>query len=320
MKPILIGTRGSPLALWQAEYLRSALLAANPALKVELEIIRTAGDKILGEPQQAALSKGMFTKELETALLGGAIDLAVHSLKDLPTELPEGLDIAAITAREDPADALISRDGLTLDHLPRGAKVLAGSPRRRAQLLHYRGDLQVLPIRGNVGTRLRKFEESGADGIVFAMAGLKRLGLGDRVTQRLDPVEFPPGCGQGALAVEIRRGDRVTAGLVSIVDDPLTRIATTAERAFLAALGGGCLMPAGAYGRSEDGGATLTLTGMLASPDGSACFQDTVSAPCTGPQAAALGAALADKFRAAGAAAILEQLEQARTQAPEGQL
>jgi hydroxymethylbilane synthase len=311
MKRIVIGTRGSPLAMWQATCVRDALTAADPSLKVELEIIQTTGDRILGQPQQAAPEKGLFTKEIDYALLNGAINLAIHSLKDLPTEIPQGLSLAAVTRREDPADALISREGLTLDKLPQGAKVFAGSLRRKAQLLHYRGDLQVLPIRGNVGTRLRKFDESDAAGIVFALAGLKRLGLAHRVSQRLEPEEFPPGCGQGALAIETRSNDKDMAALVAGLDDAATRAATTAERALLAALGGGCMLPVGAYGRVGNG--TLTLTGMIASADGAAYFKDAVSCPLdSGESARALGKALADKLLAAGADIVLRQVRQAR--------
>lgn len=310
MKRIVIGTRGSPLAMWQAYFVRDALAAADPSLKVELEIIQTTGDKILGQPQQAALEKGLFTKEIDYALLNGAVNLAVHSLKDLPTEIPPGLSLAAVTRREDPADALISREGLTLDKLPQGAKVFAGSLRRKAQLLHYRGDLQVLPIHGNVGTRLRKFDDSDAAGIVFALAGLKRLGMAHRVSQRLEPEEFPPGCGQGSLAIEIRSNDKDMAAIVAGLDDAATRAATTAERAFLAALGGGCLLPVGAYGRLNN--MTLILTGMIASVDGAAYFKGAAACSLDDDESArTLGKALADQLLAGGADAVLRHVRQA---------
>ncbi|MCK4375072.1 MAG: hydroxymethylbilane synthase, partial [Candidatus Brocadiae bacterium] len=207
MRRLKIGTRGSELALWQAGYVRDALRRAHPGLEVALEVIRTRGDDVPDAGPAPTEGKGLFTGEIERALLTGGVDLAVHSLKDLPTQPVGGLALAAFPERADPADALVARDGLTLDSLPHGAQVLTGSPRRRAQLLRRRPDLKVSPVRGNVQTRLGKLDESDAHAIVLARAGLVRLGLADRVTERLDPADFVPACGQGALAVEIRGDD-----------------------------------------------------------------------------------------------------------------
>ena len=294
MTLLRIGTRGSMLARWQADYVRQALLEAHPGLSVELVVIRTSGDAVQDKPLTRIGGTGVFTKEIENALLDERVDVAVHSLKDLPcskaeggilqglpTESAKGLRLAAIPAREDPADALISRDGRGLAELPAGAMVLTGSPRRRAQLLHRRPDLKIGPGRGNVQTRLRKFEESEASGIMLAMAGLIRLELAGRVAERLDPTEFLPACGQGALAVETRAEDKRTAELCGALEDRATRLATTAERAFLSALGGGCLAPVGAYGRAAEKG-RLALTGMAASLNGARMIRRTVEGQADG--------------------------------------
>ena len=238
MTLIVIGTRGSELALWQANHIRDCLLAGHSDVEVELEIIRTKGDKVLETPLHAMLDKGLFTRQIEDALLAGKVDLAVHSLKDLPTESPERLALAAVPAREDPADALISKDGLALADLPAGSAVLTGSLRRGAQLLHLRPDLELRPLRGNVRTRLRKLTESDAAATVMARAGLVRLGLDGHITERLDPTEFLPACGQGALGLQIRQDDAVVHDRLAFLDDPDARYAVSAERSFLAALGG----------------------------------------------------------------------------------
>jgi hydroxymethylbilane synthase len=309
MEVSVIGTRGSPLAMWQADHVRRALLEAHPGLKVEIEIIRTTGDA-LPEPSLARIGgKGVFTKEIENALLKRDVDLAVHSLKDLPTQLADGLCLAALLEREDPADALVAREGRTLAQLPAGAKLLTGSFRRQAQLLHRRPDLKIAPMRGNVQTRLSKFDRSDASAMILACAGLARLNLADRITERLDPAAFLPACGQGALAVEVRAEDLRTADLCRPLDDRPTRLATTAERAFLAALGGGCLAPIGAYGRWPDGAEDLALTGMVASPDGSRLVRRTVAgAARESRDAAALGERLAERLRADGAEEILREI------------
>ena len=264
---VVIGTRGSELALWQARWVQSLLQEAYAEVDFELSIIQTTGDKVLDTALSKIGDKGLFTKEIEQQLLDGSIDLAVHSLKDLPTSLPAGLCIGAVTAREDPADVLVSKNNLGLRQLPQGAVVLTGSVRRRAQLLGLRGDLEIRDVRGNVPTRLRKLDNSDAEAIILAGAGLKRLGLGNRIAERLEPVDFLPACGQGALAVEIRSDDNKIAELVRRLDDPDSRMTTSAERTVLAELEGGCQVPIGAYAECRDG--DLFLKAMIADLSGS---------------------------------------------------
>jgi len=310
MASIVIGTRGSRLALWQAHYTRDALSAAHPGLTVELEIIRTSGDKNLTQPLHQMGGKGLFTKELEDALLDGRVDLAVHSLKDLPTELPPGLALGATPAREDPADALIAKDGLSLADLPAGATVLTGSLRREAQVRHARPDVEVGPVRGNVETRIRKLDESDAAAVVLARAGLVRLGLADRITQRLDPTEFLPACAQGALGIEIREGDQRTAGLLAAIDNPAAGLTARAERAMLAGLGGGCQTPVGAHGRAVDDEGTMELIGMVADLAGQRMIRRTVRGPVGGiEEAEKLGAVLANEILRGGGREILAEIE-----------
>ena len=314
MSHLVIGTRGSALALWQSEYVRAALLAEHPGLEISLQVIRTKGDKILDSALSKIGDKGLFTKEIEKALLEGTVDLAVHSLKDLPTELEHNLAVAAITTREDPADVMVSKNGQTLDKLAGGAKVLTGSLRRRAQLLYRRSDLVVRDIRGNVQTRLKKFDESDAQAIIFAKAGLVRLNLTDRISERLDPVEFLPACGQGALAIEIRKDDSRVADLVLPLDDLKSRAATAAERVFLGRLGGGCQVPVGAFARVSESDKTMSVNGMVANLDGSVLLHDTVSGPFASvDNAIALGTELAERLLAQGSEEILEQI---RSQSP----
>ena len=307
MTRLVIGTRGSELALWQANHIRDCLQAAHSDLQVELEIIQTKGDKVLDTPLHAMLDKGLFTRQIEEALLAGQVDLAVHSLKDLPTESPEGLALAAVPKREDPADALISKDGLALADLPDGAAVLTGSLRRGAQLLHHRPDLELEPLRGNVPTRLRKLDESDAAATVMARAGLVRLGLDGTITQRLDPADFLPACGQGALGLQIRQDDSAVRERLAVLDDPATRLAVLAERGFLAALGGGCQTPLGAYARMAE--AEMTLTAMVASLDGSRYLKQEVAGPVAdAAEADALAGQLAENFQAAGGQEILDEV------------
>ncbi len=429
MSPLVIGTRGSELALWQAGFVRDALQRAHPGLDVRLQIIATRGDIALEQPTHASLDKGLFTTEIQDALRGGEIDLAVHSHKDLPTRSPEGLVVAAIPQREDPSDALVLREGLAggdfgfgiwdfgsaevtdsnprassgpdgegtqqtpngkplqdreqgptracdlasvppnksnphraaepsegapvqirnpkseirdFPLVPEGAEILTGSLRRGAQLLHLRPDLKVLPVRGNVPTRLRKLDEGGACGIVLALAGLRRLGLEHRVSLRLDPGHFVPACGQGALAIEVRRDDARVRDLIEAIDDRSSHLAVLCERSFLALLHAGCRAPVGAYARFGNaspcaspkptdcvGGipstpvnppdtrnASLTVTGVIASPDGSRLFRDTLTAPVTGRDSAiALGESLAERLLSAGAGAVLDE---AGVRAPRG--
>jgi len=309
LRTFSIGSRGSALALWQAEHVREALQKRHTGLQVQIVTIRTRGDRVQGVPLSSMGDTGIFTKEIEKALLDGAIDAAVHSLKDLPTRAADGLSIAAIPEREDPADALVSNAAAALEDLPSGASVLTGSPRRRAMLLHERPDLVVGDIRGNVETRLRKFDEGAADAILLARAGLVRLGLGSRIAGRLDPELFVSACGQGALAVEIRAADDYAASLCRAIDHAPSRLATGAERAFLAVLEGGCRIPIGAYARFAGAEENLKITGVVASLDGRRLVRRAVSGPAgTEGQAADLGRRLAQTALEAGGQEILDEI------------
>ena len=268
-----IGTRGSPLALVQAREVKSRLAAAA-GLEVEviaIEIIRTTGDIVQHRPLADAGGKGLFAKEIEEALLAGKIDLAVHSAKDLPTELPAGLMLAGFLPREDPRDAFISRKAKTFSELSAGAVVGTASPRRQAIVRRLRPDVGIALLRGNVETRLRKLEAGEVDATLLAVAGLKRLGLLSAVTAILDPDEFLPAVGQGAIAIETRADDARTRGLVAMIDDAETATALAAERAFLAALDGSCRTPIGGHARLRGG--MLHFRGMIVKPDGSEAFE-----------------------------------------------
>jgi hydroxymethylbilane synthase len=271
MARLCIGSRGSQLALWQANHI-SALLRAR-GHGVEIEIIHTTGDKITDVALAKVGTKGMFTKEIEEALAAGRVDLAVHSLKDLPTELPEGFEIAAITEREDPRDAFCSCHYTTIEDLPQRARVGTSSLRRQAQLKAIRPDLDIYPLRGNVDTRLRKLEQGEYDAIILAAAGLKRLGKTELVRQIIPPERMCPAAGQGALAIEIRKDDSVMRQYLGFLDDPHTRVATTCERALLNCLGGGCQVPIGAF--AEVRGSKLHLDAIVADPDGSRLLRES---------------------------------------------
>jgi hydroxymethylbilane synthase len=264
---LTIGSRGSPLALWQAEWAREALTIAIPGLDADIEVIHTRGDRILDAPFSQLGGKGVFTKEIEEALLDGRIDLAVHSLKDLPTELPTGLEIGAISVREDVRDALVSRVGADLDSLREGARVGTSSLRRRAQLQYARPDLVLEDLRGNVQTRLSKMDSEAMDAVVLAAAGLIRLDMEDRITELLDPQQIIPAPGQGALAIEIRTGDDTVGAVVDHLDDSETRCCVQAERTVLEVLGGGCQVPIGVWARLEED--QMIMDGVVALPDGS---------------------------------------------------
>ncbi|MCI0372227.1 MAG: hydroxymethylbilane synthase [candidate division NC10 bacterium] len=299
-----LGTRGSPLALAQSREVAVALEAHHPGLRVHLAVIRTSGDRIQDVALAKVGGKGLFVKEIEEALLTRRIELAVHSMKDLPAHLPPGLTLGAITAREEGGDVLVTREALSLDELPPGARVGTSSLRRQSQLLHRRPDLHVVPLRGNVDTRLRKLAEGTLDAIVVAAAGLKRLGAKPAQAIPLPLDVSLPAPGQGALGVEIREDDRTTAALVAVLEDEASRIAVTAERAFLRRLWGSCQVPIAAYGAVR--GDLLTLTGLLASPDGKALVRDTLTGPAL--EAASLGTALAERLLAQGADRILREL------------
>lgn len=286
MSTLRLGTRGSRLARTQATMVAHRLAEAHPGLAVELVEIRTSGDRIQDVPLGPELGQAFFTKEIEDALLGGRVDLAVHSCKDLSTTLPEGLTLGAVPVREDPHDALVS-EGPTLSALPAGARVGTSSPRRKGFLAHARPDLVIQDQRGNVPTRLRAVDEGRADAVVLAVAGLRRLGLGDRITEILDPDVLLPAAAQGALAVQIRTDDAVTADAVAVLEDPRTRAEVTAERACLRTLQAGCQAPVGALARLD--GAELVLYAAVVGPGGIARARAAGSAQ----EAAALGASAA---------------------------
>lgn len=297
MSTLVIGSRGSALALWQAEWTRSRLERLGVSCRIE--IIKTTGDKISDVPLAKVGTKGLFTKEIEEALLEGRVDLAVHSLKDLPTALPAGLGLAAIPEREDARDALIGR---RLADLEPGARVGTSSLRRVAQLRAVRPDLAIEPIRGNLDTRLRKLDEGRYEAVVLACAGLKRLGWQDRITDILAPEVMCPAVGQGALAIETRTGGEEAERICRQLDHVATRAAVTAERAVLAALGGGCQVPVGAHALVEDG--RLRLLAVVAAPDGSFVVRRrTEGAPSA---AESLGRDLGRELLDAGARVILE--------------
>jgi len=302
LKSFLIGSRGSALALWQAEHVRK-LLHVRAGVRAEVLVVQTSGDKLDHLPFGPVGLKGMFIKELEEALLEGRVDLAVHSLKDVPAELPEALTLGAICEREDVRDALISRTGAILDQLPRDARIGTSSLRRQSQLRHYRSDLQVAELRGNVDTRIAKLDRGDYDAIVLAKAGLDRLTKADRITQVLTTKISLPAVGQGAIAIETRAADRELAGILSTLDHKPTRQAVTAERALLAALGGGCQVPIGAWGRVN--GELLELDAAVLSPDGAECLRQ--SAVGLAYEAEAVGRQLAESLLAAGARQLLSE-------------
>lgn len=302
---IIIGTRSSKLALWQAEYIASCLREEYPGLIVELRHITTTGDKILDAPLAKIGGKGLFTKELETEMLAGDIDLAVHSLKDMPTEIPAGLTLAAITRRFDPFDALVSPRYKSLSELPQGAKVGTSSLRRKAQLLAQRPDLVIADLRGNVNTRLRKLDDGEYDAIVLAAAGLKRLGFGDRIAQVLPAQICLPAVGQGALAIEAREADAEVLGMLAFLQDESTAFAATAERAFLATIEGGCQVPVGVFAQKAENG-QLFVEALVASTDGKRIFRETMTGAMQ--DAATIGKNLAHKILAAGGLSVLQEI------------
>ena len=303
-RPLRIGTRGSALALWQAEWVKSQLLSGERELVVELVIIKTTGDKILDVPLAKVGGKGLFVKEIEEALLQGRADLAVHSVKDMPAELPEGLHLAAMPRREDPRDALISKNGAGLDKLPYGARVGTSSLRRAAQLLHLRPDLRIETLRGNVDTRLRKLESEGLDAIVLAAAGLKRMELSQVISEYLEPERLLPAGGQGALGIETRIDDVFTNEMVESLVHQQTVTTVRAERAFLKRLEGGCQVPIGAYATLED--ETLILTGMVADLKGVRLIRKEMRGDARQPEV--LGERLAEVVLKSGGRDILAEL------------
>lgn len=306
MNPLRIGSRGSPLALWQANWVQARLRELAPGRVVEIEIIKTSGDKFLDAPLARVGGKGLFVKEIEDALLAGRIDLAVHSLKDVPAELPDGLMLTAYPEREDPRDVMVVPEGATpsLTALVRGARMGTTSLRRQSQLLAMRPDLEIVPLRGNVGTRLDKLARGEVDAIMLAHAGLRRLGLGERAGQVFAVDELIPAVGQGVLAIETRCDDEPTRALVERLDVPASRAAVAAERAFLRKLEAGCLVPVGGYATLD--GERLHFRGIIASPDGVTRIRREATGAVA--DASGIGAAVADEILAAGGARILAEL------------
>jgi len=302
---ITIGTRGSQLALWQANWVQSQLLKRHTSLSVQIAVIKTKGDKILDVPLAKVGGKGLFVKEIEDALLDGRIDLAVHSMKDMPAELPDGLTIGAVPERENPRDVLVSRRG-TLDHLPKGAHIGTSSLRRAAQLLAFRPDIRIHPLRGNLDTRLRKLDAGDMDAIVLAAAGMIRLGLGHRITEYLSGDVMLPAAGQGALCVEMRQGDAQTKAVVQNLDHAETRCIVLGERAFLHRLGGSCQVPIAAHGSIENG--QFHISGLVADPDGSQVLRSKLAGPAA--SSTDVGAELALKLMDQGAMTIIDTLSQ----------
>ena len=305
---LTIATRQSALALWQAEHIRARLASLHPHLAVELLGLTTQGDRVVDRPLAAIGGKGLFIKELEVAMLEGRAELAVHSLKDVPMDVAEGFVLAAITAREDPRDALVSQKYASLADLPDGAVVGTSSLRREAQVRERFPALVVQPLRGNVNTRLRKLDEGQYDAIVLAAAGLKRLGLATRIRALLDPDESLPAPGQGALAIECRADRADVAAVLAPLGDRGTTLAVTAERAFSRALSGSCHTPIAAYAEWEEG--RLWLRGLVATRDGREVIRGESEADVVGnDEAAALGLALADDFLTRGAARLTVEHE-----------
>jgi len=303
--PLKLGTRGSRLALWQAEWVKAALARAGVA--AELVIIKTRGDAEVDRPLHELEGKGFFTKEIEEALRDGRIDVAVHSLKDLPTTLPTGLMLAAVPKRADPAEALVTRDaGITsVAGLAAGTKVGTSSLRRVAQIRYLRADLEIVPLRGNVPTRVRKVKEGrdGLDAALLAGAGLERLELAGHIAARLDPLDVMPAPGQGALGLEVRADDLKARGALAPLEDAASACQVAAERGLLAALEGGCQAPVAAWVGMRDAGRGMRLFGRVTAPDGS--IQVTASADIDDNNPSAAGVAVAGLLRAQGASRLL---------------
>ncbi|HTC92264.1 MAG TPA: hydroxymethylbilane synthase [Terriglobales bacterium] len=309
MAHLRIGSRGSQLALWQANHV--AALLKERGHSIAIEVIKTTGDKITEVSLAQVGTKGMFTKEIEEALAEGRVDLAVHSLKDLPTDLPPGFELAAIMKREDARDAFISKKYKSLTDLPQRSHIGTSSLRREAQLRALRPDLRVSPLRGNVDTRLRKLEAGEYDAIILAAAGVKRLGREDAIREILQPEIMCPAAGQGALGIEIRNGDRAVARHLEFLDDPAARATTECERALLQKLGGGCQVPIGAHATCS--GRELHLVARVARQDGSL----VISEEGRGKNPLQLGAAVGEKLLQRGAEEILREIYGTGTTVPE---
>ena len=305
-KRLTIGSRGSQLALWQAEWIKSRLVSLHPDVSVSIQIIKTKGDKILDVPLAKVGGKGLFVKEIEEALLEGEVDLAVHSMKDMPGEIPAGLHIGAVPERELALDVLISKDNKAFKDLNQGARIGTSSLRRASQLRHARPDIQIVPLRGNLDTRLRKLTTENLDAIVLAAAGVKRLSLEDRITQYLDTDIMLPAAGQGALCVETRIDDADTNALVKPLDHKATRNVITGERAFLNHLGGSCQIPIAAFGEIKQN--QYRLRGLVADLDGTQVISGSHEGVPV--RSADIGIELAESLISKGAAEILTQINQ----------
>ncbi|MBT3257564.1 MAG: hydroxymethylbilane synthase [Deltaproteobacteria bacterium] len=301
---IRIGTRGSKLALTQSEWVKKKLERRHSGIRVDLVKIKTTGDKILDVPLSKVGGKGLFVKEIEEALLENRVDVAVHSMKDVPAQLPDDLMLSTFPPREDPSDALISGDQQSLDQLPKGAKVGTSSLRRGAQLLHFRPDLKLVPLRGNVDTRLNKLKSENLQAIILATAGLNRLGLSNVITQTIPFHQLLPAVGQGALGLEVRRGDQGTIDLLDFLNHEETQTAVTAERAFLKTLEGGCQVPIAGFARVN--GDTLSFEGLVAELDGSKIYKETVTG--RRDEAENIGIEAAQTLLASGGGDVLRRL------------
>lgn len=303
-KTITIGTRGSKLALWQAERVKTDLVAAFPGLTVEKVIIKTKGDVILDVSLSGIGDKGLFTKEIENALISGKVDLAVHSLKDLPTELPDGLVIGGLLPRGEVRDVLLSKEGKKLSEMTGKDRIATSSLRRKAQLLHFNPRLNIIDIRGNVETRIQKMNDGYCNALIMAGAGIIRLGYQDLITEFLDPSLILPAVSQGAVAIETREDDEATKQVVDAITDEETWLITMAERAFLRTLDGGCQVPVGCY--CEKHGKKLKITGILAGLDGKTLIRKSVN--CLLDEASEKAIGLAQSMIDDGGRAILQQI------------
>ncbi|MFH1984108.1 MAG: hydroxymethylbilane synthase [Pseudomonadota bacterium] len=303
-RPLRIGTRGSKLALWQANWVRDRLTEAHPGTDITLTVIKTKGDKILDVPLAQVGGKGLFVKEIEEALLDGTVDLAVHSMKDMPADIPDGLIIGPIPQREVPFDVLISASGAALKDLSNGAVIGTSSLRRGAQLRHSRPDVRILPLRGNLDTRLRKLDAGEMDAIVLAAAGVRRLGLAARISETLAPAVMLPAVAQGALCIEVRRDDPDTAAALAFLDHPESTIAVTGERAFLHRLGGSCQVPVAGHATIEND--IIIMAGLVAELDGSRIIRAARRGPAR--RCREIGIELAESLLNDGADDILNRL------------
>jgi len=305
MSKVTIGSRGSPLALWQANWVKDLLLGYHSDLAVDIKIIKTSGDKIQDVPLAKIGGKGLFVKEIEEGLLKREVDFAVHSMKDMPIIFPVNLCIACVTKRENPFDALISKNDIKLNDLPKGAKIGTGSLRRMSQLLYYRPDLNLVPLRGNLETRLKKLETEGLDAIILAAAGLIRLGWSDRITEIIPPEILLPAMGQGAVGIETRKNDVDNQILLADMDDEETHYALDAERALVSQLEGGCNVPIGSFATLN--GDQITLTGLVASLDGKTMYKKELTDLKT--NAVALGRKMGNELIEMGADRIMQEIK-----------